>query len=83
MTLKLAERTDERLGALERLEVLCDPGSIQLVRTQVRSRRMGEKEAAAFHRWLKERARDGDMVITMGAGSVYKAGEEFVRHLRK
>ncbi len=33
--------------------------------------------------WLKERAREGDMVITMGAGSVYKAGEEFVRHLRK
>src|SRR4051812_26737379 len=54
MTLKLAERTDERLGALERLEVLCDPGSIQLVRTQVRSRRMGEK------------ARDGDGILAAG-----------------
>jgi len=32
--------------------------------------------------WLQERARDGDMVITMGAGSVYKAGEEFVGLLR-
>ena len=52
MTLKLVERfADERLSALERLEVLCDPGSIQLVRTQVRSRRMGEK------------AREGDGIL--------------------
>jgi methylmalonyl-CoA decarboxylase subunit alpha len=51
MTLKLAARPDERLSALERLEVLCDPGSIQLVRTQVRSRRMGDK------------ARDGDGIL--------------------
>jgi acetyl-CoA carboxylase carboxyltransferase component len=43
VTLRVVERRDERLSALERLEVLCDPGSIQLVRTQVRSRRMGEK----------------------------------------
>jgi len=32
--------------------------------------------------WLKERAREGDMVITMGAGSVYKAGDEFLNRLR-
>jgi UDP-N-acetylmuramate--alanine ligase len=32
--------------------------------------------------WLKERTREGDMVITMGAGSVYKAGEEFVKLLQ-
>jgi methylmalonyl-CoA decarboxylase subunit alpha len=51
MTLALVERSDERLSALERLEVLCDPGSLQLVRTQVRSRRMGEK------------ARDGDGIL--------------------
>jgi acetyl-CoA carboxylase carboxyltransferase component len=43
MSLQLVERADERLSALERLEVLCDPGSIQLIRTAVRSRRMGEK----------------------------------------
>lgn len=51
MTLALVERTDERLSALERLEALCDPGSLQLLRTQVRSRRMGEK------------ARDGDGIL--------------------
>jgi UDP-N-acetylmuramate--alanine ligase len=29
--------------------------------------------------WLRARARAGDMVITLGAGSVYKAGEEYLR----
>jgi len=43
MTLALLERQDERLTPLERLEVLSDPGSLQLLRTQVRSRRMGER----------------------------------------
>jgi len=31
--------------------------------------------------WLRARARAGDMVITLGAGSVYKAGEEYLRLL--
>ena len=57
MTLALVERADERLSALERLEVLCDPGSLQLIRTQVRSRRMGEK------------AREGDGILA-AAGAV-------------
>jgi acetyl-CoA carboxylase carboxyltransferase component len=57
MSLKLVARPDERLSAIERLEVLCDPGSIQLVRTQVRSRRMGDK------------ARDGDGILA-AAGRV-------------
>jgi acetyl-CoA carboxylase carboxyltransferase component len=57
VTLALVERDAERLSALERLEVLCDPGSLQLIRTQVRSRRMGEK------------ARDGDGVLA-GTGKV-------------
>jgi acetyl-CoA carboxylase carboxyltransferase component len=43
MTLALLERPDERLTPLERLEVLADPGSLQLLRTQARSRRMGER----------------------------------------
>ncbi len=32
--------------------------------------------------WLRQRARDGDMVITMGAGSVYKAGDELLKLLQ-
>jgi acetyl-CoA carboxylase carboxyltransferase component len=43
MTLALATRPDERLTPLERLEVLADPGSLQLLRTEIRSRRMGAK----------------------------------------
>ena len=43
MTLALVERLDERLSPLERLEVLTDPGSLQPLRTQVRSRRMGDR----------------------------------------
>ena len=44
--LQIVPRPDERLSALERLEVLCDPGSVDLVRTGVVSRRMGAKAAA-------------------------------------
>jgi acetyl-CoA carboxylase carboxyltransferase component len=55
VTLALVERQDERLTPLERLEVLTDPGSLQLLRTQVRSRRMGD------------RARPGDGVLAAHA----------------
>ncbi|MBI5104648.1 MAG: acyl-CoA carboxylase subunit beta [Solirubrobacterales bacterium] len=57
MSLAVVPRADERLSALERLEVLCDPGSLQLLRTEVRSRRMGDK------------ARPGDGVLA-AAGRV-------------
>ena len=42
-TLELVEPTTEKLTALERLETLCDEGSLQLVRSEVRSTRMGER----------------------------------------
>ncbi|HEV7528044.1 MAG TPA: acyl-CoA carboxylase subunit beta [Solirubrobacteraceae bacterium] len=51
MSVALASPPCERLTPLERLEVLCDPGSLQLLRTGVRSRRMAQK------------ARDGDGVL--------------------
>jgi acetyl-CoA carboxylase carboxyltransferase component len=41
--LALAPPIVEKLGPLERLEALCDPGSIQLVRGEVLSRRMGDR----------------------------------------
>jgi acetyl-CoA carboxylase carboxyltransferase component len=41
--LALAPPIVEKLGALERIEALCDPGSIQLVRGEVLSRRMGDR----------------------------------------
>ena len=55
--LALVDRPEERLSALERLELLTDPGSLRLVRTRASSRRMGE------------RARPGDGILA-GHGSV-------------
>ncbi|MDE3069482.1 MAG: acyl-CoA carboxylase subunit beta [Acidobacteriota bacterium] len=46
MTVALAERREGCLTPLERLEALADPGSLQLLRTGVRSRRMGERARA-------------------------------------
>jgi acetyl-CoA carboxylase carboxyltransferase component len=43
MSLALVPRPEERLDPRERLETLCDPGSLQLLRTAVRSRRMGDR----------------------------------------
>jgi acetyl-CoA carboxylase carboxyltransferase component len=52
-----SDEQSERLSPVERLEALCDRGSLTLLRSDVRSRRMGEK------------ARAGDGVIA-GAGRV-------------
>jgi acetyl-CoA carboxylase carboxyltransferase component len=46
VSVALVARREERLTPLERLEQLCDPGSLQLRRTGVRSRRMGVKARA-------------------------------------
>ena len=42
-SLALAQRPQETLTPLDRLELLCDPGSLQVIRSQVTSRRMGAK----------------------------------------
>ncbi len=44
-------RPDERLSPLERLQILCDPESLSLIRSDVESSRMGD------------RARPGDGVV--------------------
>jgi acetyl-CoA carboxylase carboxyltransferase component len=41
--LALVPRADAKLAPLERLQALCDPGSLQLVRGEVRSLRMGDR----------------------------------------
>jgi acetyl-CoA carboxylase carboxyltransferase component len=46
MTTPQAAPVEERLSPLERLETLCDPGTLELIRTQVTSTRMGEKARA-------------------------------------
>jgi acetyl-CoA carboxylase carboxyltransferase component len=45
-SLQLVERPLEKLGPLDRLETLCDPNSLQLVRGEAISRRMGERARA-------------------------------------
>src|SRR4051812_26324044 len=55
MTLALVERPIERLTPLERLEALCDPGSLDHVRSELRARRMEAK------------ARPGDGVLGAAA----------------
>jgi acetyl-CoA carboxylase carboxyltransferase component len=57
MTLALAPRTETPLSPLERLEVLCDQGSLHVIRTEVISHAMGEK------------ARAGDGVVG-GSGTI-------------
>jgi acetyl-CoA carboxylase carboxyltransferase component len=57
MTLALPPDTQDRLSPVERLEALCDPGSLVLLRSDVRSARMGDQ------------ARAGDGVIA-GHGKV-------------
>jgi acetyl-CoA carboxylase carboxyltransferase component len=57
MTLEMIRETGGHLSPQERLEALCDPGSLHLMRSGVMSRRMGD------------RARAGDGVIA-GAGRV-------------
>jgi len=39
------------------------------------------KDLAQIPSWLESRMREGDMVITMGAGSVTKCGEEFLKRI--
>ena len=46
MSLALAPRRDEPVTPLGRLEFLCDPGSLQLIRSDVRSLAMGERARA-------------------------------------
>jgi acetyl-CoA carboxylase carboxyltransferase component len=45
-SLALAERPQETLTPLDRLEVLCDPGSLRVIRSEVTSRHMGAKTRA-------------------------------------
>ena len=83
MTLALVERLDERLGPLERLEVLTDPGSLQPLRTQVRSRRMGDR-ARAGDGVLAAHARiDGRQVYCYAQDASFAGGSLGEAHAEK
>ncbi len=57
MSVALAPRTETPLSPFERLEALCDPGTLEVIRSEVISAAMGEK------------ARAGDGVVA-GAGEI-------------
>ena len=65
MTIALVPRGEEVLRPVERLEALCDPGSLTPMRSDVRSRRIGER--ARRSRPMGERARAADG-LTAGRG---------------
>ena len=46
MSIAVAEPRSERLSPIERIEFLCDPGSVQAIRSQVVSDRMGDRGRA-------------------------------------
>jgi len=79
---RMGERPDERLAPLERLEALADPGSLQPLRTQVRSRRMGER-ARAGDGVLAAHARvDGRQVCCYAQDSSFAGGSLGEQHAR-
>ena len=45
-TLAVVPRTDEKLTPVERLESLCDPGTLHLIRSEIVSTRMGARAVA-------------------------------------
>ncbi|HEV3390312.1 MAG TPA: carboxyl transferase domain-containing protein, partial [Solirubrobacteraceae bacterium] len=57
MSVALAPRTETPLSPFERLETLCDPGTLEVIRSEVISAAMGDK------------ARAGDGVVA-GAGEI-------------
>ena len=77
-----AARPTSASTPLERLEVLCDPGSLQLLRTQVRSRRMGER-ARAGDGVLAAHARvDGRQVFCYAQDASFAGGSLGEAHAR-
>ena len=46
MTATLAREPTRRLSPIERLEVLCDPGTIQVIRSRVMSSKLGDRAVA-------------------------------------
>jgi acetyl-CoA carboxylase carboxyltransferase component len=74
VNLALAERPDERLTPLERLEALADPGSLQLLRTAVRSRRMGERAQAGDGVLAASARVDGRQVFCYAQDATFAGG---------
>jgi acetyl-CoA carboxylase carboxyltransferase component len=80
MTLALAPRPDERLTPLERLEVLCDANSLSLLRTGVRSDRIGDRAKAGDGVLAASGRVDGRTVFCFAQDGSFTGGALGERH---
>ena len=80
MSLALAPRHDTSLSALERLELLCDRGSLELIRTEVISLPMGEKARAGDGVVGGAGVIDGRPVFCYAQDSTYAGGSLGEQH---
>ena len=85
MTATVSHEPAPRLGPHERLERLCDPGTLQVIRTEVTSARMGEQGAPGRRRRRRRRPRRRPPGVRLRAGRQLRrrlAGRAARRHDR-
>ena len=85
MTATVSHEPARRLGPHERLEGLCDPGTLQVIRTEVTSARMGERGAPGRRRRRRRRPRGRPPGVRLRAGRQLRrrlAGRAARRHDR-
>jgi acetyl-CoA carboxylase carboxyltransferase component len=80
LTLPPPTRQDEPLNALGRLEALCDPGSLQVIRSDVVSTPMGEKARAGDGVVGGSGLVDGRPVLCYAQDSTYAGGSLGEQH---
>ena len=68
----IAERPPVTLGPLDRLEALCDPGSLHVIRSEVTSWRMGDRARAGRRRRRRRRPRQRPPGLRLRAGHVLR-----------
>ncbi|HWE13527.1 MAG TPA: carboxyl transferase domain-containing protein [Solirubrobacteraceae bacterium] len=69
-----------RLGPLERLEALCDPGSVRVLRSRVRSTRLGDRAAAGDGAVGATGAVDGRPIACYAQDGTFFGGSLGERH---
>jgi methylmalonyl-CoA decarboxylase subunit alpha len=74
MSVAIQQASRERLTAVERLALLCDEGSLQAIRSQVRSRRMGARSRAGDGVVAATATVSGRPVVCYAQDSSYAGG---------
>ena len=93
-SLGILQRLDEKTGEIQE-ELAIDPEDkdatfcingetiLNEVRKQSGQDVIYIPQRERLAKYLEEEAKDGDLIITMGAGDIYKTGEELVELLNK